>query len=141
VPASDPPCHETNPGCGPDQIRFREIGVLLDRSQRRPRYSAISPCAAVPKRYNVLAAPATRSSDQALVRQEALVVVDRLLSTGRWIARPGSERASPPCKRDRAPDDQTPVVPRRENTPRQSVDKVDTEPAAELGIPRRYGSV
>jgi hypothetical protein len=45
---------------------------------------------------------------------------------------PGSEKASPPRKRDRTPDDQTPVdscaksVPRRANTARQSVDRVDT---------------
>ena len=35
-----------------------------------------------------------------------------LSSTSWWIVRPGSETASPPRKRDRTPDDQTPVVPR-----------------------------
>jgi hypothetical protein len=59
---------------------------------------------------------------------EALFEYAPIAPTSRWIVRPGSEKASPPRKRDRAPDDQTPVVPGQDGQkqPRQSVDRVDT---------------
>jgi hypothetical protein len=44
--------------------------------------------------------------------RDAAVVLLALPVVMSAAMRPGSEKASPPRKRDRTPDDQTPVVPR-----------------------------
>jgi hypothetical protein len=58
--------------------------------------------------------------------------------------RRGSEEASPPRKRDRTPDDQTPLCQECAKTGRRSPTirgQSGHEPAAELGIPIGYGTV